>query len=293
MTHTKKVKSDIIGYALVLPALFIFCLMILYPFINSIYLSFTDAHLIFPRQNFIGFDNYIRLFNDPYLFQLIKVTGTFVFFATVTPFVLGFIWAIIMNQKFVGSDFFRGLTLVNWIVPGIAIGFLWSWIFNGNYGILNGLLGKAGLIESNIPWLGSKSTAMLTVIVARSWQMFPWYMAFILGGLQGVSLEQLEAAKIDGANNIQTFRHIIIPSVKPILLLILLLGVVGNLQHFDLINVMTDGGPERSTSTFATAVYQRAFKEWEVGQAAAMGTIWALILGILGIVYISRVKDDR
>ncbi|MCK9597925.1 MAG: sugar ABC transporter permease [Sphaerochaeta sp.] len=280
------------GWLLLLPAMAIFALMIFYPFINSIFISFTNRNLLYAKSAFIGFDNYRKLFSDPNTLFLIWTTVKFVFLATLMPFAIGLIWALLMNQKFKGSEFVRGLTLVNWIIPGIAIGFLWSWIFNGDYGILNALLGKLGLIDKNVIWFGGKQTSMLAVVIARTWQMFPWYMAFIMGGLQGVSNDQCEAARIDGVNNLQMFRHVIIPAIKPVLILILLLGTIGNLQHFDLINVMTGGGPERATSTFATEVYKKAFKEYSVGRAASLGVIWAMMLSLFSIFYLKRIKED-
>ncbi len=282
----------LVGWILVIPALLVFLLMIAYPFLNSIWLSFTDKNLIFPNEQFVGLSNYIKLFTDPYLWKLIRTTLTFVVLATLCPFILGFGWALVMNQKFKGSEFMRGLTLVNWIIPGIAIAFLWSWVFNGDYGILNAILIRLGILEENIVWLGRTSTAMGTVITARTWQMFPWYMSFILGGLQGVSKEQLEAARIDGASNIQCFFHVIIPTILPTVSLILILGTIGNFQHFDLINVMTAGGPEGSTATFATEVYRQAFKTYEVGCAASLGVVWAILLAGFSIIYLRRIRED-
>jgi len=280
------------GWLLLVPALAIFALMIFYPFINSIFISFTSRNLLYAKSAFIGFENYRKLFSDPNTLFLIWTTIKFVLLSTLMPFTIGLIWALLMNQKFKGSEFVRGLTLVNWIIPGIAIGFLWSWIFNGDYGILNALLAKLGLIEKNVIWFGGRQTSMLAVVTARTWQMFPWYMAFIMGGLQGVSNDQCEAARIDGVNNLQMFRHVIIPAIKPVLILILLLGTIGNLQHFDLINVMTGGGPERATSTFATEVYKKAFKEYTLGRAASLGVIWAMMLSLFSIFYLKRIKED-
>ncbi len=280
------------GWVLLLPALTIFMLMILYPFINSILISFTDRNLLYQKATFIGLENYRRIFADPTTLLLIWTTVKFVALATLFPFSIGLIWALLMNQKFKGSEFLRGVTLVNWIIPGIAIGFLWSWIFNGDYGILNALLAKLGLIDRNIIWFGSGRTSMLAVVTARTWQMFPWYMAFIMGGLQGVSVQQCEAARIDGANNFQLFMHVVLPTIKPVLILILLLGTIGNLQHFDLINVMTGGGPQRATSTFATEVYRKAFKEYSLGRAASLGVIWALMLSLFSAFYLRRIKED-
>lgn len=280
------------GWLLLVPALAIFALMIFYPFINSIFISFTSRNLLYAKSAFIGFENYRKLFSDPNTLFLVWTTIKFVLLSTLMPFTIGLIWALLMNQKFKGSEFVRGLTLVNWIIPGIAIGFLWSWIFNGDYGILNALLGKLGLIEKNVIWFGGRQTSMLAVVTARTWQMFPWYMAFIMGGLQVVSNDQCEAARIDGVNNLQMFRHVIIPAIKPVLILILLLGTIGNLQHFDLINVMTGGGPERATSTFATEVYKKAFKEYSLGRAASLGVIWAMMLSLFSIFYLKRIKED-
>jgi multiple sugar transport system permease protein len=285
-------NQTLMGWLLLVPALAIFALMIFYPFINSIFISFTSRNLLYAKSAFIGFENYRKLFTDPNTLFLIWTTIKFVLLSTLMPFAIGLIWALLMNQKFKGSEFVRGLTLVNWIIPGIAIGFLWSWIFNGDYGILNALLGELGLIEKNVIWFGGRQTSMLAVVTARTWQMFPWYMAFIMGGLQGVSNDQCEAARIDGVNNLQMFRHVIIPAIKPVLILILLLGTIGNLQHFDLINVMTGGGPERATSTFATEVYKKAFKEYSLGRAASLGVIWAMMLSLFSIFYLKRIKED-
>ena len=285
-------NQTLMGWLLLVPALAIFALMIFYPFINSIFISFTSRNLLYAKSAFIGFENYRKLFSDPNTLFLIWTTIKFVLLSTLMPFTIGLIWALLMNQKFKGSEFVRGLTLVNWIIPGIAIGFLWSWIFNGDYGILNALLGKLGLIEKNVIWFGGRQTSMLAVVTARTWQMFPLYMAFIMGGLQGVSNDQCEAARIDGVNNLQMFRHVIIPAIKPVLILILLLGTIGNLQHFDLINVMTGGGPERATSTFATEVYKKAFKEYSLGRAASLGVIWAMMLSLFSVFYLKRIKED-
>ena len=180
---------------------------------------------------------------------------------------------------------------MNWIIPGTAIGFLWSWIFNGQYGVLNGLLMKLGVLEAGIPWLGQTGTALACVVIARTWQMLPWYMAFLLGGLQGVSLEQVEAARVDGANNWQVFWYMVLPSMKTIAFLVLILGTIGNLQHFDLPWTMVQGGPARATTTLSIEVYTTAFKNWNMGKAATIGTIWAVLLALFSFVYLRQVNE--
>jgi multiple sugar transport system permease protein len=279
------------GFLLALPAVTVFCLIILYPFINSIVMGFTNNSLLSPVSAFIGVENYLQLFRDINFLGVLKNTAVFVIAATLLPFTLGFIWAVILNTKFRFSELLRGITLVNWIIPGVAIGFLWMWIFHGEYGVFNGILRFLGITGGNINWLGSSKTAMAAVVIARTWQMLPWYMAFLLGGLQGISMDQLEAVRMDGAGNLRAFFHIVLPEMKGIISLVLILGTIGSLQHFDLIWVMTEGGPARATTTFSIEVYRNAFKYYNMGFAAAVGTVWAVLLGCFSFVYLRRVQD--
>ncbi|HIR32086.1 MAG TPA: sugar ABC transporter permease [Candidatus Faecousia faecavium] len=282
-----------VGVLLILPGLAIFAAIILYPFVDAVLMSFTDRSMIYPDYKWVQFENYQKVFKDPYFTKTLTTTVLFVLGATVLPYVLGMFWAVVLNQGFRGSEFLRGVTLVNWIIPGTAIGFLWSWIFNGQYGILNNVLKALGILETGIPWLGQTNTALLCVIIARTWQMLPWYMAFLLGGLQSVSLEQVEAAHIDGANNLQTFFRVILPGMKQTAMLIFVLGLIGNLQHFDLPWTMAQGGPARATTTLSIEVYTTAFKNWNMGKAATVGTIWAVILACFSAVYLKLNNDEN
>lgn len=281
-----------VGVLLILPGLAVFAAIILYPFVDAILMSFTDRSMIYPNYSWVGLDNYKKVFQDPYFGKTLWTTVLFVVGSTVLPYVLGMFWAVVLNQGFRGSEFLRGVTLVNWIVPGTAIGFLWSWIFNGQYGILNSLLKALGILDTGISWLGQPGTALLCVIIARTWQMLPWYMAFLLGGLQSVSLEQVEAAHIDGANNLQTFFRVILPGMKQTALLIFVLGLIGNLQHFDLPWTMAQGGPARATTTLSIEVYTTAFKNWNMGKAATVGATWAVILACFSSIYLRLNRDE-
>lgn len=281
-----------VGFLLVVPGLAVFAAIILYPFVDAVLMSFTDRSLLYPDYDWVWLENYVKVFKDPYFLPTLGTTALFVVLATLIPFVLGFIWAILLNQGFKGSELLRGLTLVNWIVPGIAIGFLWSWIFNGQYGVLNGLLTNLGILDKGVSWMGQTQTALLCVVIARSWQMLPWYMAFLLGGLQGVSTDQIEAARIDGAGNWQTFLHVVLSQMRSIVTLALALGTSGNLQHFDLPWTMTEGGPARATTTLSIEVYTTAFKNWDMGKAATVGTIWALLLACFSFVYLRQVNES-
>ena len=281
-----------VGVLLILPGLAMFIAIILYPFVDAIIMSFTDRSLIYPNYKWVALENYAKVFRDPYFPKTLLTTILFVVGSTVLPYVLGMLWAIVLNQGFRASEFLRGVTLVNWIIPGTAIGFLWSWIFNGQYGILNNILKALGILDTGIPWLGQTNTALLCVVIARTWQMLPWYMAFLLGGLQSVSLEQVEAAHIDGANNLQTFFRIILPGMRQTALLVFVLGLIGNLQHFDLPWTMAQGGPARATTTLSIEVYTTAFKNWNIGKAATVGTIWAVLLVFFSVIYLRLNQDE-
>ena len=292
LRHGFRMTDSMVGFVLVLPALAIFCGVILYPFVNSVLMSFTDKSLVMPTSQFVGVENYIKTFKDPTFVRTLTNTAVFVICSTALPVILGLIWSIILDLKFNGAGIMRGATLINWIIPGASISFLWSFIFDANHGIVNELLTGAGLIDSNINWLGSGKTAMMAVIIARTWQMLPWYMAFLTGGLQGVSYDQIEAARMDGAGNLKVFRHVILPEMKPIIVIVLVLGIIGNLQHFDIPQVMTSGGPAGSTTLLSTAVYRQAFSSYKVGMAATIGTIWAIFLAMFSIFYSRHAGRD-
>ncbi len=292
LRHGFRMTDSMVGFVLVLPALAIFCGVILYPFVNSVLMSFTDKSLVMPTSQFVGVENYIKTFKDPTFVRTLTNTAVFVICSTALPFILGLIWSIILDLKFKGAGIMRGATLINWIIPGASISFLWSFIFDANHGIVNELLTGAGLIDSNINWLGSGKTAMMAVIIARTWQMLPWYMAFLTGGLQGVSYDQIEAARMDGAGNLKVFRHVILPEMKPIIVIVLVLGIIGNLQHFDIPQVMTSGGPAGSTTLLSTAVYRQAFSSYKVCMAATIGTIWAIFLAMFSIFYSRNAGRD-
>ena len=293
LSQSRKPLSDsMVGLILVLPAIAIFCGIVLYPFVNSVFMSFTDRSLIFPEYQMVGLENYKNIIQNPQFLKTLINTVVFVVFATAVPFLLGFIWSVILSLKFRGAGFLRGATLVNWIIPGTSISFLWAFIFDTNRGLMNEFLKSLGLVGDNYNWLGSSSTAMLVVIIARTWQMLPWYMAFLTGGLQSISMEQIEAARMDGANNWQVLKRIIVPGMKPIMLIVLVLGIIGNLQHFDIPQVLTAGGPAGSTTTLSIMVYREAFSSYRIGTAATIGTIWAVFLALFSYLYSRKAAKE-
>ncbi len=279
--------------ALALPALLLFTLVILYPLVNSMYLGFLDKSLVFPGERFVALRNIQSVLANEFM-PLLQTTLIFTVGATLLSFVIGFALALILNTAIAGRAVLRGLFLLPWLIPGVVASFLWLWIFNANYGVLNGALRVLGLVNSNINFLGTPATAMAAVIVAKTWQSFPWMAVMLLAGLQTIPRELGEAAAIDGAGRWRVFRHVTIPQMRTIIGAVLLLEFIWNFQHFEMIYVMTGGGPAKATTTFAIAVYDAAFHALDLGRAGAIGILWMLLLSVMVALYLrSGASEDQ
>ncbi|MFI9488295.1 carbohydrate ABC transporter permease [Promicromonospora sp. NPDC052451] len=259
--------------------------VVLYPLVAALVTAFFEQSLVVPGRTFVGLANIVDVLTGDFP-RLLWQTLVFTVGTTVFPFVIGFALALALNTRIRGAKVLRGLMLIPWLVPGVVVSFLWMWIFNANYGVLNALLEAVGLIDGAVPWLAQPGTAMTAVVVAKTWQSFPWMMVMLLAGLQTVPRELHEAAEMDGAGTVRRFFSITLPQVKGIVGLVLLLELIWNFQHFDIIYVLTGGGPAGATQTFATAVYETAFHGFDLGHAGALGLLWMVLLMGLVVVYI-------
>jgi multiple sugar transport system permease protein len=270
---------------LMLPGLALLLAVVVYPLVASMVTAFFEQSLVRPGRAFVGVDNLTAVLSADF-WRLLRQTLTFSIAATIAPFLVGLGLALALHNRIRGRTVLRGLLLVPWLIPSVVVSFLWMWIFNANYGLANGLLNRLGLIDDPQAWLARPGTAMLAVIVAKTWASFPWIMVMLLAGLQTVPVELHEAAQTDGAGAVQRFRAVTLPHLRGIIGIVLLLEVIWNFQHFDLIFVMTGGGPAGATDTFATAVYKTAFQGFDLGRAGALGVIWMVLLMALVVVYL-------
>jgi multiple sugar transport system permease protein len=280
------------GILLAMPALALFAAITIYPLFTSMYQGFFKKSLLFPGQKYVGLDN-IQAVLDKNFEALLRTTLTFTVYATLIPFVVGFAVALILNSSIRGQGLLRSLFLLPWLIPTVVVSFLWMWIFNANYGVLNGFLRQTHLISENINWLGQRDRAMFAVIIAKSWNTFPWMAIMLLAGLQTIPRELNEAAAIDGANRAQVFRHITVPQLRGIIGTVLLLSFIWNFQHFETIYVMTTGGPAKATTTFSIAVYKTAFQKFDLGQAGAIGILWMALLSVVVALYLKFGTDNE
>ena len=277
------------GVLLTLPALALFAAVIGYPLIGALTTSLYRQSLVIPGRAFAGLDNF-RAVLDGKFWSVLQNTLVFTIGATAVPVVIGFALALALNTRLRGRAVLRGLFLFPWVIPGVVVSFVWLWIFNANYGLLNGLLVRLHLVDAPVVWLGRPGTAMAAIVVAKSWASFPWIMVMLLAGLQTVPDTLHEAAALDGAGTVKRFWHVTLPHLRGILGVVVLLEVIWNFQHFDMIYVLTNGGPAGATTTFAVAVYNTAFKGFDLGKAGALGALWMVLLLVLVVVYI-RVSE--
>ncbi|HEY4200723.1 MAG TPA: sugar ABC transporter permease [Devosiaceae bacterium] len=267
-----------IGMLMLLPAATAFALIILYPFAQALGLSLFEDTLQTIEPIFVGFRNFQAVLSSPETWQSFLITVIYVGCATAGTVVLGLGWALILNQPFKGRGVMRALTLMPWVVPSTVSAFIWAWIFNSRFGVINGILLELHLISVPQAWLSTPEGAMIAVILTRIWRSIPLFMAFFLAGLQNVDNEQIEAARVDGAGNFAILRDHLLPHLRPVLIVVVVLGVIGGLQDFDTIYALTGGGPVRATAVLSVEVYRKAFEQWDIGMASAIGVLWVATL---------------
>jgi multiple sugar transport system permease protein len=288
----RRLTDTHVALLLLAPAMTLLFTVILYPLLNSMYIGLLDKSLITGGDEFVGLENIVDVLASNFL-PILFNTLVFAIGATLLPFLIGFGVALVLNGPIRGRGFWRGAFLLPWLVPSVIVSFLWLWIFNANYGVLNGMLRNLGLIDSNIAWLSNGASAMIAVIIAKTWQTFPWIAIMILAALQTIPPELYEAASIAGANRWQLFRYVTMPHLRGVSSIVILLSLIWNFQHFETIYVMTQGGPAKATTTFSVAVYQTAFQAFDLGRAGALGILWMVLLSLVVVVYLRFGMGDE
>jgi multiple sugar transport system permease protein len=278
-------KEAFHGILLILPTLIIIFGFIFFPVGYSIWLSFTNKHVISPAYDYIGFTNYSRLFSEND-FWLSFWRGTI--FAAGTIFfqiVLGLVVALFLNQSFRGRGFVRGVTLFPYMLPTIVVILLWKWLLSATYGPVNFVLESLGIIHSPVVWLGEK-WLMASTIMVGVWQFFPFVVISLLARLQTIDLVLYEAAKIDGANAWQRFIHVTMPQLQYVLFVVILLRTFFMFTKFDVPWLMaTGGGLQELLQNLPVLAFRRTFGFYQAGEGAAISVILFIMLILLAIVY--------
>ncbi len=274
-------------YLLLAPALVVMVCVVFIPVVQAIITSLKYYDLRYPaRTAFVGFKNYLDILSqDPQFWPSLARTFFWVVLGVGFQFLFGFILALILNHSFRGRGAVRALSMVPWVTPGVLIGLLWRWLYDGNYGVVNDLLLRIGVLKDAIPFLARIETALPATVVSVVWQGIPFFALMILAALQGVSTDMYEAADIDGATFFQKLFFITVPSIKNTLFVSLLLRIIWVANSVDIIQNMTAGGPAYASQTLSIYVYQKAHV-LNLGYASAMSVLMALLLLSVAIPYL-------
>lgn len=283
-----KIKSKDSFWAILflLPALLGTLVFIILPVFGSFAISLTRWNLISPPQ-FVGLDNYIELISIKEFYQVMLNTAYFAlitsFFGVIIPLIL----AVIINNKIKGSIFYKSIYFIPFITPMIVVAIVWAWIFDPNYGLLNWLLGA----KSNLAWLQDKNLAMIAVMIVSIWKNIGYNMVIFLAGLQSIPESLNEASEIDGAVGFKRFFYVTLPMLTPTVFFVLVMTTISSFQVFDLIYLMTSGGPENSTMVMVYWLYKNAFEYFQIGKASAIAyVLFGIILLLTLVQWITRKK---
>lgn len=283
-TNTIQKREQLTGWLLITPAIFVLLFVFAYPIGRAFWLSlFTENLGTELEPVFSGLTNYGRMLSDGRFWQSLWNTTIFTAISIFLELILGMGIALVLDKSFRGRGFVRTVGLIPWSLPTAVMGLAWAWIFNDQFGIVNDLLLRLGLIQTNITWLGEPVRAMLAMIIADVWKTTPFISIILLAGLQSISSDLYEAHAIDGANPIQSFRQITIPLLMPQIVIALLFRFAQAFGIFDLVQVMTGGGPAGATETVSIYIYATVRRYLDFGYGASLVVVTFLLL-ILAVV---------
>lgn len=272
------------------PTIILIIVLFFYPISQTLWLSFTKVTKFERIPYFVGFDNYIRVFSTYEFYTLIMNSAIWTSIVVAFQFLIGLFTALLLAQDLKLRSIARGLIILPWAMPGAIAGYLWKFLLDSTIGPFNWFLISLGLMKEPHSWLGSPSTALLSVVLSAIWKGFPFSTLMYLAAIQSIPKELLDAADVDGAGFLNKLRFIIIPYIMPIIRITLLLTTIWTFNYFDLIWVMTKGGPRVSSHIFPTYIYQVAFEWSEFGTASVYAIIDFIILCVFSILYIVQLK---
>jgi multiple sugar transport system permease protein len=282
--------EDVLGYILILPMLSVLALLIFLPLLSVVWDSLHNKTFLSNAYPFIGLDNYRALLTSAAFWAIVARSLIWTVFSVVFQVIAGLVMALFLNEAIIGRAFFRGLFLLPWVIPVVVVSVIWKWILNDLYGVAGYLVAYVYPPWAHLAWFSDPTLALPALIAINVWRGAPFTMVILLAGLQTVPRDQLEAARIDGANRIQQFVHVTVPHLRRILLIVALVFALFNFNNFDLIYLTTQGGPLDRTMTLPVKTYEVAFKGLQVGQASALAVIMLVLLAMLSTIYLNYVR---
>ena len=284
-----------LGVIFLLPGILLLVVILTYPVISNIYISFTNKHLVYQGVAFIGLENYVYTFTDKKFYSAFYNTLVWTAASISIQFLLGFAVALLLNLPLPGRTLFRLAMIVPYAFPPVTVALIWKWMLHSLFGVLNFMLISLGIIDTPISWLSQSTTAMSAVIMINVWFGFPLFALAILAGLQAIPEDHFEVARLEGASYLQTIRYVIFPAIMRIVGIIIVLRTIWIFNTFDLLFVTTGGGPVRATETLPLYAYHIGWHQGFIGQTASIAIALLGVLSVFIWIYfrLFKIEDEQ
>lgn len=285
-------RDNLLGVALIAPTILVFCAVIVYPLISAIYLSLFSIYTPTMEGEWIGLDNFARLLGTDEFYRSLLNTLIWTVGTLALQLVFGILVALMLHQNLVFRSLARSLVLFPYFLSTVVAVLVWRWLFNDLYGILNHMLMWTGLLDMPVDWLGAMPNAMLSLVFVGAWKYFPFVVIAVLARLQTIPDELYEAARIDGAGAFSRFTDVTLPQLKGVLVVIVLLRAIWDFKEFELIYLLTGGGPVIATQTLPLLVYKEAFSLNQMGAASATAVLMMIVMLAFMLIYLRKVRTE-
>ena len=279
--NRRKQREFWIAYGFMLPAAILVAVLMYWPMIDTFRESLYASSFINPRPPFVGLETYRKILAEPLFWQILRNSVIWTLGVVFLQNVIGFFVALLLNQNLPGQGLLRSLILLPWVLPGVVAAILWRFMYDPQLGLINSFLLRLDIIDRPVSWLADPSLAMAAVIFVAFWKGFPFSTVIFLAALQNVDQEQLDAAKVDGAGRLRQLVDVVIPAVLPVAAVNVLLTTILTFNYFDIIYVLTRGGPLNATAIFPTRIYEVGFGQFRFGEAAAYGAMSVIVLVLI------------
>lgn len=283
-----KKKHNRVGLAFSIPIILFLLVFVLYPVVYNVALSFTDTSLMKGTGHFVAFDNYIRLFGNKLFKKYFWNTCVWTFWSVLGQLLLGLLLALLISRPMRGGTALRSFLLIPYVVPAVALSLVTKWTMNSDYGVISYYLQQAGLLEPRQSLLALQGPAMWVVIILNIWRSYPFPMLIYWAAIKGIDREIMEAAAVDGASKWKQFLHIMLPELKNTTIVLAVLRVIWTATYYDLIYMVTGGGPSGSTTHLPILIYQSSFGSFQIGYASAISMVLGVLMFVCIIFYVAK-----
>lgn len=282
-----------LAWVFLAPGVSVLALILAYPIASNFVLSLTDTHLLYRGVHWVGLENFRTVLGDPAFWHALRNSLVWTGGSVGLQLALGLVAALMLDRRIRGRGLFRSLLIIPYAFPPITMAFLWRWLLNSLYGIYNHALVGLGLVRQPVPWFLDPTLAMLTIIGVNVWFGYPLMMLAILAGLQAIPRDFYEVAEIEGASYLQTLRHVIWPSIAKIVGIMVVLRSIWVFNNFDLVFLLTGGGPMNATETLPLYAYRTGWQVYHIGRTAAIGVVLFGIVALLAVLYFRTLRLEE